>query len=179
MDGVYTTDPRITSKARKLDRIAYEEMLELASCGAEVLQSRAVEFAKNYGVVLEVVSSFEVKPGTLVQEEVNNMEKMIIRGIAADKNQAKATLLGVPDTPGVAARIFKALAAARICCAGKNWRGRRKGLTGSRAFLCRGLNRFGLLTSSASASSEIPAGRASEFGRNSISPRNSSRACRS
>ena len=93
----------------------------LASCGyahrgagSEVLQSRAVEFAKNYGVTLEVLSSFEVKPGTLVREEDKQMEQMIIRGIAADKNQAKATLLGVPDTPGVAARIFKALAAANI-----------------------------------------------------------------
>ena len=114
VDGVFTANPRVVPAARKLDEIAYEEMLELASCGAEVLQSRAVEFAKNYGVVLEVLSSFEVKPGTLVREEDEKMEQMIIRGIAADKNQAKATLLGVPDTPGVAARIFKALAAANI-----------------------------------------------------------------
>jgi len=114
VDGVFTANPRVVPGAHKLDSITYEEMLELASCGAEVLQSRAVEFAKNYGVVLEVVSSFVVKPGTLVQEEVEEMEKMIIRGIAADKNQAKATLLGVPDTPGVAARIFKELAAANI-----------------------------------------------------------------
>ena len=114
VDGVFTANPRVVPAARKLDEIAYEEMLELASCGAEVLQSRAVEFAKNYGVVLEVLSSFEVKPGTLVREEDEKMEQMIIRGIAADKNQAKATLLGVPDTPGVAARIFKALAGANI-----------------------------------------------------------------
>ena len=114
VDGVFTANPRVVPSARKLDEIAYEEMLELASCGAEVLQSRAVEFAKNYGVVLEVLSSFEVKPGTLVREEDRKMEQMIIRGIAADKNQAKATLLGVPDTPGVAARIFKALAGANI-----------------------------------------------------------------
>ena len=114
VDGVFTANPRVVPAARKLDEIAYEEMLELASCGAEVLQSRAVEFAKNYGVVLEVMSSFEVKPGTLVREEDAQMEQMIIRGIAADKNQAKATLLGVPDTPGVAARIFKALAGANI-----------------------------------------------------------------
>ncbi len=114
VDGVFTANPRVVPGAHKLDAITYDEMLELASCGAEVLQSRAVEFAKNYGVMLEVVSSFEVKPGTLVQEEVEEMEKMIIRGIAADKNQAKATLLGVPDTPGVAARIFKALAAANV-----------------------------------------------------------------
>ena len=114
VDGVFTANPRVVPSARKLDEITYDEMLELASCGAEVLQSRAVEFAKNYGVVLEVVSSFVVKPGTLVREEDKQMEQMIIRGIAADKNQAKATLLGVPDTPGVAARIFKALAAANI-----------------------------------------------------------------
>jgi aspartate kinase len=114
VDGVFTANPRVVPGAHKLDAITYDEMLELASCGAEVLQSRAVEFAKNYGVVLEVVSSFVVKPGTLVQEEVEDMEKMIIRGIAADKNQAKATLLGVPDTPGVAARIFKDLAGANI-----------------------------------------------------------------
>ena len=114
VDGVFTANPRVVPAARKLDEITYDEMLELASCGAEVLQSRAVEFAKNYGVVLEVLSSFEVKPGTLVREEDEEMEQMIIRGIAADKNQAKATLLGVPDTPGVAARIFKALAGANI-----------------------------------------------------------------
>jgi aspartate kinase len=114
VDGVFTANPRVVPGAHKLEAITYDEMLELASCGAEVLQSRAVEFAKNYGVVLEVLSSFMVKPGTLVQEEVEEMEKMIIRGIAADKNQAKATLLGVPDTPGVAARIFKDLAAANI-----------------------------------------------------------------
>ena len=114
VDGVFTANPRVVPSARKLDEITYDEMLELASCGAEVLQSRAVEFAKNYGVVLEVLSSFEVKPGTLVREEVEEMEQVIIRGIAADKNQAKATLLGVPDTPGVAARIFKSLAGANI-----------------------------------------------------------------
>ena len=114
VDGVFTANPRVVPGAHKLDEITYDEMLELASCGAEVLQSRAVEFAKNYGVVLEVVSSFVVKPGTLVREEVEDMEKMIIRGIAADKNQAKATLRGVPDTPGVAASIFKDLAGANI-----------------------------------------------------------------
>lgn len=114
VDGVFTANPRVVPTARKLDEIAYEEMLELASCGAEVLQSRAVEFAKNYNVVLEVMSSFEVKPGTLVREENKQMEQMIIRGIAADKNQAKVTLLSVPDTPGVAAKIFKALGNAQV-----------------------------------------------------------------
>ena len=114
VEGILTANPRVVKDARKLDQITYEEMLELASCGSEVLQSRAVEFAKNYKVVLEVLSSFVVKPGTLVREEDKQMEQMIIRGIAADKNQAKATLRGVPDTPGVAARIFKSLAAANI-----------------------------------------------------------------
>jgi len=114
VEGVLTANPRVVADARKLDQITYEEMLELASCGSEVLQSRAVEFAKNYGVVLEVLSSFVVKPGTLVREEDKKMEQVIIRGIAADKNQAKATLRGLPDTPGVAAKIFKSLAAAQI-----------------------------------------------------------------
>jgi len=114
VEGILTANPRVVKDARKLDQITYEEMLELASCGSEVLQSRAVEFAKNYGVVLEVLSSFVVKPGTLVQEENKKMEQVIIRGIAADKNQAKATLRGLPDTPGVAAKIFKSLAAANI-----------------------------------------------------------------
>lgn len=114
VEGVFTAHPRVVPQARKMKDITYDEMLELASCGAEVLQSRAVEFAKKYGVVLEVLSSFVVKPGTLVREEVDHMEEVIIRGIAADKSQAKATLLSVPDQPGVAAGIFKALAAADL-----------------------------------------------------------------
>ncbi len=114
VDGIFTANPRVEPRARKQDEITYDEMLELAACGAEVLQSRAVEFAKKYNVTLEVMSSFEVKPGTLVREEVKDMENVIIRGIAADKNQAKATLRGVPDTPGVAAQIFKSLAGANI-----------------------------------------------------------------
>lgn len=114
VEGVFTANPRVVPGARKMDEITYDEMLELASSGAEVLQSRAVEFAKKYGVVLEVLSSFVVKPGTLVREEVEEMESVIIRGIAADKNQAKVTLRAVPDKPGVAAGIFKALAAANL-----------------------------------------------------------------
>jgi len=114
VDGVFTANPRVVPRARKLDVIAYDEMLELASAGAEVLQSRAVEFAKKYKVVLEVMSSFEIKPGTLVREEVEDMENVIIRGIASDSSQAKATLRGVQDTPGVAASVFKALAAANV-----------------------------------------------------------------
>lgn len=114
VEGIYTANPRVEPRARKLEEITYDEMLELAAAGAEVLQSRAVEFAKKYNVVLEVMSSFVEKPGTLVRAEVSDMENVIIRGIAADKNQAKATLRAVPDTPGVAANIFKALAGANI-----------------------------------------------------------------
>ena len=112
--GVFTTDPRVVPEARKLDEISHEEMLELASMGAAVLQSRAVEFAKNHGVVMEVLSSFEDEPGTLVKEEVKAMEHIVVRGVAADKKQAKVTMLKVPDRPGIAAGIFKALAKASI-----------------------------------------------------------------
>ena len=114
VDGVFTANPRVEPRARKQDEITYDEMLELAACGAEVLQSRAVEFAKKYNVVLEVMSSFEIKPGTIVREEVKDMENVIIRGIAADQSQAKATLRGVQDTPGVPASVFKALAGANV-----------------------------------------------------------------
>lgn len=112
--GVFTADPRVVPEARKLDVIAYDEMLELASMGAAVLQSRAVEFAKAYGVTLEVLSSFEDCPGTLVKEEVKAMEQIVVRGVASDVKQAKVTLLKVPDRPGIAAGIFKALAKASI-----------------------------------------------------------------
>jgi aspartate kinase len=114
VEGVYTANPRVVPEAVKLDEIAYDEMLELASLGSEVLQSRAVEFAKKYGVVLEVVSSFVEKPGTLVREEVKNMEHIVVRGIAADKGQAKVTIAGVPDKPGMAADLFKALAEVNV-----------------------------------------------------------------
>ena len=114
VEGVYTANPRVVPEAVKLDEIAYDEMLELASLGSEVLQSRAVEFAKKFGVVLEVVSSFVEKPGTLVREEVKNMEDIVVRGVAADKGQAKVTISAVPDKPGVAAELFKELAAASI-----------------------------------------------------------------
>lgn len=114
VEGVYTANPRVVPEAVKLDEIAYDEMLEMASLGSEVLQSRAVEFAKKYGVVLEVVSSFVEKPGTLVREEVKNMEDILVRGVTADKGQVKVTIAGVPDRPGVAAEVFKALAAANI-----------------------------------------------------------------
>ena len=114
VDGVYTADPRLVPSARKLDEISYDEMLELASLGAKVMQSRSVEFAKKFGVVFEVRSSLNDNPGTIVKEETKNMEDVVIRGVSLDKNQAKVTLVAVPDKPGVAARIFTALANAAI-----------------------------------------------------------------
>ncbi|HEX9051099.1 MAG TPA: aspartate kinase [Anaeromyxobacter sp.] len=114
VDGVYTTDPAIVPTARKLDRITYEEMLELASAGAKVLQIRSVEFAMKYGVPLWVKSSFTDAPGTLCCEEVLDMEHVIVSGIAYDRNEAKLAVRGVPDVPGVAARLFKPLADANI-----------------------------------------------------------------
>src|SRR5436305_378150 len=114
VDGVYTADPRIVPGAKKLKEISYDEMLELASLGAKVMQSRSVEFAKKFGVVFEVRSSLNDNPGTIVKEETRNMEDVVIRGVSLDKNQAKVTLVAVPDKPGVAARIFKALGEAAI-----------------------------------------------------------------
>src|SRR5271154_5425041 len=114
VDGVYTADPRIVPGARKLAEISYDEMLELASLGAKVMQSRSVEFAKKFGVVFEVRSSLNDNPGTIVKEETKNMEDVVIRGVSLDKNQAKVTLVAVPDVPGVAARVFKAIGDAAI-----------------------------------------------------------------
>src|SRR6266480_3320038 len=114
VDGVYTADPRIVPGAKKLEEISYDEMLELASLGAKVMQSRSVEFAKKFGVVFEVRSSLNDNPGTIVKEETRNMEDVVIRGVSLDKNQAKVTLVAVPDKPGVAARIFKTLGDAAI-----------------------------------------------------------------
>lgn len=110
VDGVYTTDPRIERRARKLERISFEEMLELASLGAKVLQTRSVELAMNYGVKLMVRSSFSDDPGTLVCPEEEIVEKNVVSGIAAERGQAKVTLLKVADRPGVAASIFGSLA---------------------------------------------------------------------
>ena len=112
--GVFTTDPRIEPKAKKLDEIAYDEMLEMASMGAKVLQSRSVEFAKKYDVELEVLSSFEQTPGTIVKEEVSGMEDVVVRGVAVDRQQAKVTITDVVDKPGVAARIFQEIAGRNI-----------------------------------------------------------------
>ena len=110
VDGVYTTDPRIVKSAKKLDIITYEEMLELASQGAKVLQARSVALAMKYGVNLRVLSSFEDLPGTSIVKEEKNMEKSEISGIAHSLNEAKITLHGVPDQPGQAADIFGTLA---------------------------------------------------------------------
>ena len=109
VDGVYTTDPRVVPEARRLDRITFEEMLELASLGAKVLQIRAVEFAGKYNVPLRVLSSFVEGPGTLITYEDKHMEQPIVSGIAFDKNQAKLTLVGVPDKPGIAKHILGAI----------------------------------------------------------------------
>jgi aspartate kinase len=117
VDGVYTTDPRITSKARKLDRIAFEEMLELASLGAKVLQTRSVELAMRYGVKLRVLSSFEEydeAAGTLVCSENEIVESNVVNGVAYSRDEAQMTLLGVEDRPGVAAAIFGPLAEAGV-----------------------------------------------------------------
>ncbi len=114
VDGVYTTDPRITRKARKLERVAYEEMLELASLGAKVLQTRSVELAMRYKVRLQVRSSFEDVPGTIVCDEEEIMESRVVSGVAFSRDEAKMTVLGVPDRPGVAAALFGPLAAAGV-----------------------------------------------------------------
>jgi aspartate kinase len=114
VDGVYTTDPRIVAKARKLDKIAYEEMLELASQGAKVLQIRSVEMAMKHRVRLQVLSSFEDKPGTLVVDEDEIVEQEVVSGVAYSRDEAKITLVRVPDRPGVAASIFGPLSDANI-----------------------------------------------------------------
>jgi aspartate kinase len=114
VDGVYTADPRVVKDARKLAEISYDEMLELASSGSKVMQSRSVEFAKKYDVVFEVRSSFNHNPGTIVKEEVVYMEQVVVRGVAVDKDQAKVIVSNIPDKPGSAAKVFRALAEANI-----------------------------------------------------------------
>jgi len=114
VDGVYTTDPRIVPEARRLDQITVEEMLELASQGAKVLQTRSVEFAGKYRVPLRVLSSFEDGQGTLITHEVSDMEQPLIAGIAYNRDEAKVTIRGVPDQPGVASRIFGPISAAHL-----------------------------------------------------------------
>jgi aspartate kinase len=114
VDGVYTSDPRIVPHARKLDRISFDEMLELSSLGAKVLQIRSVEFAKRYNVPVHVRSSFTDSQGTLVVQEDKPMEDILVSGVAYDRDQAKITLLRVPDRPGLAARLFGPIAGAGI-----------------------------------------------------------------
>ena len=114
VEGVYTADPNIVPSARRLDKVSYEEMLELASLGAKILQSRSVEFAARHGVPVEVRSSFKEGQGTLVTTEDTDMERVIVSSVTGDRNQAKITIIGVPDRPGIAARIFGPVAEANI-----------------------------------------------------------------
>jgi len=114
VDGVYTADPNIVPSARKIHKLSYEEMLELASLGAKVLQARSVEFAAKYGVPVEVRSSFEEGEGTLVTHEDADMERAVVSGVTGDRNQAKITVVGVPDRPGIAADLFSAVAGSSI-----------------------------------------------------------------
>ena len=114
VDGVYTCDPRIVPTARKIQEISYDEMLEMASSGSKVMQSRSVEFAKKFGVTFEVRSSFNNNPGTTVKEESAGMEQVVVRGVSVERNQAKVTVSHVPDKPGCAARLFTALADAHL-----------------------------------------------------------------
>ncbi len=114
VDGVYTADPNIVPDARKLPCVAYDEMLEIASLGAKVLQSRSVEFAKKYGVTVHVRSTFNHDPGTLVTKEERAMEEAVVTGVTHDRNQAKISILRVPDRPGIAAQVFGAVAAQNI-----------------------------------------------------------------
>ena len=114
VDGIYTTDPRIEPKAKKMNSISYEEMLELASLGAKVLQNRSVELAKKLGVKIVAKSSFSNGDGTVIGEEINNMEAVLVSGIALDKNQARVSLRDVSDRPGIAAEIFTKLADEQI-----------------------------------------------------------------
>ena len=114
VDGVYTADPRVVQKARKLPEISYDELLELASVGTKVMQSRSVEFAKKYGVKFEVRSSLNENPGTIVTEEHEAMESVVIRGVSIERSQARVTITGIPDTPGMSGKILGSLAEAEI-----------------------------------------------------------------
>lgn len=114
VDGVFTCDPRIVSDAQKIDEVSYDELLEMAGSGSKVMQSRAVEFAKKFGVEFEVRSSLKDAPGTIAKEETANMEDVVIRGISLERNQAKVTVDDVRDEPGIAGRIFSAIARGNI-----------------------------------------------------------------
>ena len=114
VDGVYTCDPRIVENAQKINEISYDEMLEMASSGSKVMQSRSVEFAKKFGVKFEVKSSLNNNPGTIVTEEHPNMESVVVRGISIEKEQAKVTIENVSDEPGIAAKIFQAISESGV-----------------------------------------------------------------
>lgn len=114
VDGVYTADPRVVKTAHKMDEISYEEMLEMASSGSKVMQSRAVEFANKFDVVFEVRSSFNSNLGTIVKKETSSMEDVVVRGVSLERKQAKVTITGVPDTPGAAAGLFVKIADSNI-----------------------------------------------------------------
>jgi aspartate kinase len=114
VDGVFTCDPRVVSEARKIDEVSYDELLEMAGAGSKVMQSRAVEFAKKFGVEFEVRSSLKNAPGTIAKEETANMEDVVIRGISLERNQAKVTVDDVRDEPGIAGRIFSTIARGNI-----------------------------------------------------------------
>jgi len=114
VDGVYTADPNVVPDARKLPRVSYDEMLEMASLGAKVLQARSVEFAKKYGVPVHVRSTFKPDPGTLVTREDDSMEEAVVTGITHDRAQAKVSILRVPDRPGIASKVFGSLGAQNI-----------------------------------------------------------------
>jgi aspartate kinase len=114
VDGVYSCDPRIVPSARKIDVITYDELLEMAASGSKVMQSRSVEFAKKFKVPFEVRSSFNTNRGTLVREETPGLENVVVRGVSVERNQAKVTIANVPDRPGIASRIFTALAEANV-----------------------------------------------------------------
>jgi len=114
VEGVYTTDPRIAKNARKIDRLSYEEMFELASLGAQILQPRSIEFAMKFSVPIHVRSSFSEKEGTIISREVKAMEDIVVSGVAINKDEAKVTICDVPDKPGIAAKVFKDIAKANI-----------------------------------------------------------------
>ncbi|OGW94738.1 MAG: aspartate kinase [Omnitrophica bacterium RIFCSPLOWO2_12_FULL_45_13] len=114
VEGVFTADPRIVKNARKIDKLSYEEMFELASLGAQVLQPRSIEFAMKFGVPIHVRSSFSNKLGTIISKEVKAMEHIVVSGVALNKNEAKITICDVPDKPGIAAKIFKDIAKENI-----------------------------------------------------------------
>ncbi|MDD5247000.1 MAG: aspartate kinase, partial [Candidatus Omnitrophica bacterium] len=114
VEGVYSTDPRIEPQAKKLSEITYDEMLEMASLGAQVMQSRSIEVAKKFDVPIHVRSSFSAKKGTMIIREVKRMEDVVLRGVTLNRNEAKITVCSVPDRPGVAAKIFKELSGGGV-----------------------------------------------------------------